>query len=98
MNMKKILFATMMFATTIGNANAFEFQTNNDTFVTTVINQIVTQQVEQTFGSQSTSQIGDGKHVIIRTQDVIKTGKVSRCWTSTIYNSQGTPMPQVVCY
>ena len=31
--MKKILIAMTMFAATIGNANAFQFETNNDILV-----------------------------------------------------------------
>ena len=92
--MKKILFATLMFTATIGNANAFEFETNNNSFITSVINQIVKQTVHQTVGSQ----VGDGKHVIVHTGNASRTGNLTRCWTSTIYRSDGTPMPQVVCY
>jgi len=87
--MKKILIAMMMIAGAT-NAHAFEFQVNGDTLLTEIVKQVV----HQTVGSQ----MGDGKHVIIRTNNAANQGKLSQCWTSTIYNSQGKAMPQVVCY
>ena len=87
--MKKILIAMMMLAGAT-NAHAFEFNVNGDALLTEIVKQIV----HQTVGEQ----IGDGKHVIIRTNNAANQGKVSQCWTSTIYNSQGKAMPQVVCY
>ena len=87
--MKKILIAMMMLAGAT-NAHAFEFNVNGDALLTEIVKQIV----HQTVGEQ----IGDGKHVIIRTNTAANQGKVSQCWTSTIYNSQGKAMPQVVCY
>jgi hypothetical protein len=89
MNMKKILIAMMMFAGAT-NAHAFEFQVNGDTLLTEIVKQVV----HQTVGSQ----MGDGKHVIIRTNNAANQGKLSQCWTSTIYTSTGKAMPQVVCY
>lgn len=88
--MKKILIAMMMFGATVGNANAFEFQTNGDAILTEVIKQVVQQTVGQ--------QVGDGKHIIVRTGNAAAQKKLTKCWTSTIYNSQGVAMPQVVCY
>lgn len=88
--MKKILIGLMMIVGATTNANAFEFQVNGDALLTEIVKQIV----HQTVGDQ----VGDGKHVIIRTNNAANQGKVSQCWTSTIYTSKGKAMPQVVCY
>ena len=87
--MKKILIAMMMIAGST-NAHAFEFNVNGNALLTTVIQQIVTQTVGD--------QMGDNKHVIVHTGNAVQQKKLTQCWTSTIYNSQGKAMPQVVCY
>lgn len=87
--MKKILIAMMMIAGAT-NAHAFEFQVNGNALLTTIIQQVVTQTVGD--------QMGDNKHVIVHTGNAVQQKKLTQCWTSTIYNSQGKAMPQVVCH
>jgi hypothetical protein len=89
MNMKKILIAMMMIVGAT-NAHAFEFKVNGDTLLTEIVKQVV----HQTVGTQ----IGDGKHVIVRTGNAAAQKKMTTCWTSTIYTSDGKAMPQLVCY
>ena len=87
--MKKILIAMMMLAGAT-NAHAFEFNVNGDALITQIIQQVVTQTVGD--------QMGDGKHVIVRTGNAAAQKKMTTCWTSTIYTSDGKAMPQLVCY
>ena len=87
--MKKILFAVMMVAGAT-NANAFEFNVTGDALLTEIVKQVVAQTVGE--------EVGNGQNVIVRTQNAAQTGKMTQCWTSTIYNSQGVAMPQVVCF
>jgi len=89
--MKKILIAMTMFAATIGNANAFEFQVNGDAVLQSVIKQVVA----QTIGN--TVKTGGGQ-VVIHTSKGVATGKMTRCWNSPKYDSEGNMTMRVVCY
>ena len=88
--MKKILIAMMMFAATVGNANAFEFDTNGDVLVQTIIAQIVKQTVGNTIES-------DSGNVVIHTQGVQNNGKLTKCWNSPYYDSEGNMYMRVKC-
>jgi hypothetical protein len=88
--MKKILIAMMMFAATVGNANAFEFDTNGDVLVQTIIAQIVKQTVGNTIES-------DSGNVVIHTQGVQNNGKLTKCWNSPFYDSKGNVYMRVKC-
>ena len=88
--MKKILIAMMMFAATVGNANAFEFDTNGDVLVQTIIAQIVKQTVGNTIES-------DSGNVVIHTQGVQNNGKLTKCWNSPYYDSEGNVYMRVKC-
>jgi len=88
--MKKILIAMTMFAATIGNANAFEFDSNNDVLVQTIIAQIVKQTVGNTIES-------DSGNVVIHTQGVQNNGKLTKCWNSPYYDSKGNMYMRVKC-
>ena len=89
--MKKILIAMTMFAATIGNANAFEFDTNNDAVVQSIIAQVVKQVVGNTIES-------DSGNVIIHTQGVQNNGKLRECWNSPYYDSEGNMHMRVKCW
>ena len=92
-DMKKLLIAMMMIVGVTGNAQAFEFDFNEnvltDIAVTTVIKTVM--------GDKKQVKIGNGG-VIIDTVGVIGKGKMTKCWTSQIHKSDGTVINQVQCY
>jgi len=79
-----------MFAATIGNANAFEFDTNGDVLVQSIIAQIV----KQTFGNTIESDSGN---VVIHTGGIQSGGKLTKCWNSPYYDSEGNMYMRVKC-
>jgi len=89
--MKKILIAMTMFAATIGNANAFEFNTNGDVLVQMIIKEVVLQTVGNTAKNDSGT-------VIVDTVGIQTQGKVSQCWTSPQYFSDGSMKMRVRCH
>ena len=83
---------TMMIAT-VGNANAFEFDFNEN-----VLTEIaVTTVIKTVMGDKKQVSVGNGG-VVIDTVGVIGKNKVTKCWTSQIYKSDGTIVNQVQCY
>ena len=88
--MKKILIAMTMFAATVGNANAFEFNSNNDIIVQSIIAQIVKQTVGNTIES-------DSGNVVIHTGGIQSSGKLTKCWNSPYYDSEGNMYMRVKC-
>jgi hypothetical protein len=87
--MKKILIAMTMFAATIGNANAFQFETNNDILVQTIIGQIIQQTVGNTVNTGN---------VTIHTTGIQTKQKMTKCVSSPQYFSDGTMKMRVKCY
>ena len=88
--MKKILFAVMMIAGAT-NANAFEFNTNGDVLVQMIIKEVVLQTVGNTAKNDSGT-------IIVDTVGIQTQGKVSQCWTSPQYFSDGSMKMRVRCH
>jgi hypothetical protein len=87
--MKKILIAMTMFAATIGNANAFQFETNNDVVVQSIIAQVIKQTVGNTVNTGN---------VTIHTTGIQTKRKMTKCVSSPQYFSDGTMKMRVKCY
>jgi hypothetical protein len=91
--MKKLLIAMTMMIATVGNANAFEFDFNEHVMT----EMVVTTVIKTVMGDKKQVKIGNGG-VIIDTVGVIGKGKMTKCWTSQIYKSDGTVINQVQCH
>lgn len=89
--MKKILIAVLMGVAFTGNANAVEFEINGDAVLQNVIKQVVA----QTIGN--TVKTGGGQ-VVVHTGKTVTTGKMTKCWNSPKYDSQGNMTMRLVCY
>jgi len=91
--MKKILIAMMMTFAVVGNAQAVEFDFNENVLAEIAVSTVI----KTVMGDKKQVKIGNGG-IIVDTVGVIGKGKMSKCWTSQIYKSDGTVINQVQCY
>ena len=90
--MKKIICGIVLSLGLVGNASAFDIQSNDD-----VMKQVLIQSVlQQLLGGQS--NLNKQINVTIGSPQNIYNGiGVTQCWTKFVYHSNGTKTPKVVC-
>jgi len=92
--MKKMLIAVMMIVGVTGNAQALEFDINQNVLIQTVLTQVI----KNVNGGQGTDiKVGNGG-VTIHGAGVAGKGKMTKCWTSQIYSADGSVTTQLQCY
>jgi hypothetical protein len=89
--MKKIICGMLMSVALVGNASAFEFDTNNDVLKVVLLQTVLNEML----GKQNTLNL---PNATIHTGVAGQTGKITQCWTKFVYHSNGTKTPKVVCH
>jgi len=84
---------TIILLTVSFNTNAFEFESGFDRFADSILTNVGKNILKRTI--DSTVRF---KNSHIHTDTAIERGKFTKCWSSPVYNGQGIPKYQLVCY
>lgn len=89
--MKKILCGMLMSVALVGNANAFEFNVNDNVMKQVLIQTVLTEML----GKKNTLNF---PNATVHTGNIKTTGQPTQCWTKFVYHADGSKTPKVVCY